>query len=61
MARRIEHLIDEQEDKSKLLRARHMAIERTQEGLKNPSMQESRAPTPEKEELLPSNPLKDPQ
>jgi hypothetical protein len=34
-----------------------------QEGLKNLSMQESREPTPEivREEVLPSNPVKDPQ
>jgi hypothetical protein len=49
MAKRIARLIEEQEDKSKQLRARDLAVEiqRTQEGLKNLSMQESRAPTPE--------------
>jgi hypothetical protein len=65
MARRIARLIEEQEDKSKQLRARDLAVEveRTQEGLKNLSMQERRAPTPEtvREEVLPSNPVKDPQ
>jgi hypothetical protein len=34
-------------------------VERTQEGLRNLSMQESRAPTPEKEEVLLSNPMKE--
>jgi hypothetical protein len=40
MARIIAHLIEEQEDKSKQLRARDLAveIERTQEGLKNLSI-----------------------
>jgi hypothetical protein len=65
MARRITLLIEEHEDKSKQLRARDLAVEdeRTQEGLKNLSMQKSRAPTLEtvKEEVLPSNPVKDPQ
>jgi hypothetical protein len=65
MARRIACLIEEQEDKSKQLRARDLAVEveRTQEDLKNLSMQESRAPTPEtvREEVLSSNLVKDPQ
>ena len=64
MARRIAHLIEEHEDKSKQLRARYLAIkvERTQEGLKNVSMQKRRAPTPEavRDELLPLSPVKDP-
>jgi hypothetical protein len=62
MARRIAHLLEEQEDKSKLLRTRDLAVEveRTQEDLKPLSIQESRAPTPEREEVLPSNPMKDP-
>jgi hypothetical protein len=40
MARRIVRLIEEQEDKSKQLRAREIVfeVERTQEGLKNLSM-----------------------
>jgi hypothetical protein len=61
MARRITRLVEEKEDKSKLLRARDLAVEveRMQEVLKNLSMQESRAPTLEKEEVLPSNPTKD--
>jgi hypothetical protein len=65
MARRITHLIEEQEDKSKQLRARDLAVEveKMQEGLKNLSMQERRAPTLEviREEVFHSNPLKDPQ
>jgi hypothetical protein len=65
MARRIARLLEEQEDKSKQLRARDLAVEveRTQEDLENLSIQESRASTPEtvREEVLPSNPMKDPQ
>jgi hypothetical protein len=65
MARRIARLIEEQEDKSTQLRARDLAVEveRTQEGLKNLSMQKRREPTPEsvKENVLPSNLVKDPQ
>jgi hypothetical protein len=65
MARKIARLIQEQEDKSKQLRARDLAVEveRTQEGLKNLSMQESREPTPEtvREEVLSSNLVKYPQ
>jgi hypothetical protein len=65
MARRIARLIEEREDKSKQLRARELAIEveRTQEGLKNLSMQERRDPTPEviRKEVFHLNPLKDPQ
>jgi hypothetical protein len=57
--------MQEQEDKSKKQRARELAveIERTQEGLKNLSMQERSAFTPEivREEVLPLNPLEDPQ
>jgi hypothetical protein len=62
MARRIAHLLEEQEDQSKLLRTRDLdvEVERTQEDLKHLSIQESRAPTPEREEVLPSNPMKDP-
>jgi hypothetical protein len=49
MSRRITCLIEEQEAKLKQPRARELAIEveRTQEGLKNLSMHERRAPTPE--------------
>jgi hypothetical protein len=48
MARKIERLIQEQEDKSKQQKARELAVkvERTQEGLKNLPMQKRRAPTP---------------
>jgi hypothetical protein len=62
MARRIMHLLKEQEDQSKLLRTRDLDIEveRTQEDLKHLSIQESRAPTPKREEVLPSNPMKEP-
>jgi hypothetical protein len=63
MAKRITHLIEEHEDKSKQLRAKDLVVEveRTQEDLKHLSIQESREPTPEREEVLPSNPMKDPQ
>jgi hypothetical protein len=65
MAGKITCLIEENEDKSKQLRTKNLVIEveRTQEGLKNLSMQKSRAPTPKtiREEVLPSNPMKDPQ
>jgi hypothetical protein len=65
MARRIVHLREEQENKSKQMRAKYLAIEveRTQEGLKNLSMQERRAPTPEivREGELPLNLVEDPQ
>jgi hypothetical protein len=62
MARRIVHLLEEQEEQSKLLRTRDLDIEveRTQENLKHLSVQESREPTLEREEVLPSNPMKDP-
>jgi hypothetical protein len=47
IARKIERLIQEQEDKSKQQRARELVVEveRTQEGLKNLSMQERSAST----------------
>ena len=65
MARRITHLIEEQVDKSNLLRARDLAVEvdRTEEGLKNLSMQKRRAYTPKtiREEILPLKLMKDPQ
>jgi hypothetical protein len=62
MARRIAHLLEEQEDQSKLLRTRDLdvEVERTQEDLKHLSVQESRTPTPEREEVLLSEPLNDP-
>jgi hypothetical protein len=61
MTRRIAHLIVEQENKLKLLRTRDLddEVKRTQTDLKNPSTQESRAPTPDKKEVLHSNPMKD--
>jgi hypothetical protein len=61
MTRRITHLIAEQENKSTLLRTRNLdvEVERTQTDLKHLSIQESRAPTPEKEEVSLSNPMKD--
>jgi hypothetical protein len=54
MAKRIGHLLEEQGDKSKLLRVVDLAIEaeRMQVDLKNLSMQESRAPTPVRKEVL---------
>jgi hypothetical protein len=62
MTRRITHLLVEQYDQSKLLRTRDLDIEvkRTQEDLKHMYVQEGRAPTPEREEVLPSNPMNDP-
>jgi hypothetical protein len=62
IARRITHLLEEHEDKSKLLRDKDLPVEveRTQEDLKLLSIQESRAPTLEREEVLPSNPMNDP-
>jgi hypothetical protein len=49
IARKIERLIEEQEDKSKQQRTRELVVEveRTQEGLKNLSMQERSIATPE--------------
>jgi hypothetical protein len=51
MARRITHLLEEQEDKSKILSTRDLVVEveRTHDNLKPLSIQESRAPTPERE------------
>jgi hypothetical protein len=51
MTRRITYLIAEKENKLKLLRTRDLddEAERTQTDLKNPSTQDSRAPTPERE------------
>jgi hypothetical protein len=59
MARRIAHLMEEQKDKSKQLRAKDLVVEVE----KNLSMQESREPTLEtiREDVLPSNPVKIPQ
>jgi hypothetical protein len=62
IARKIDRLMEEQEVNSKKHKARELVVEveRTQEGLKDISMQERRTPTPEliKEEVLTSNPLR---
>jgi hypothetical protein len=62
IARRITHLLEEQEDNSKLPMTRDLTIEneRTREDLKLLSIQESRSHAPEREEVLTSNPIKDP-
>jgi hypothetical protein len=59
MARRIVHILEEQEDKLKLLRTRDRVVEfeRTREYLKHLSIQENIAPTPKREEVLPLNNL----
>ena len=51
MTRRIKHLIEEQENRSKLLITRNLDIEveRTHEDLRHLSVQESREPTPDRE------------
>jgi hypothetical protein len=61
MDKRISHLLEEQENQSKLLRNRNLdvEVERTQEDLKHMYVQESRAPTPDREEVLALNPTKD--
>lgn len=61
MAKRIAHLLEEQENQSKLLRTRNMdvEVERTQADLKHMFVQESREPTPNREEVLALNPMKD--
>jgi hypothetical protein len=65
MARKIARLVEEQENNLKQLRTRDLAVEveKMQEGLKNLSMQEKKALTPEviREEAFHLNPLKDPQ
>ena len=60
MTRRIAHLIDEQENISKIFRTRNLDIkvERTPEDLRHLSIQESREPTPDREEVFPLNPSK---
>jgi hypothetical protein len=47
MDRRITHLLDEQEDQSKKLRTKYVAVkvEKMQEGLKHLSIQQKREPT----------------
>jgi hypothetical protein len=61
MTRRITHLIEEQENRSKLFRTRKLdvEVERIHEDLRHLSIQESRAPTPDIEEVFPLNPSKD--
>jgi hypothetical protein len=58
MTRRIAHLIEEQENRSKLFRTRNLdvEVERTQE-----DSQKSGAPTPDREEVFPLNPMKESQ
>jgi hypothetical protein len=58
MTRRITHLIEEQENRSKLFRTRNLDVEleRTQE-----DSQKTEAPTPDREEVLPLNPRKESQ
>jgi hypothetical protein len=58
MTRRIAHLIEEQENRLKLFRTRNLdvEVERTQE-----DSQKSGAPTPDREEVLLSNPMKESQ
>jgi hypothetical protein len=60
MARIITHLIKEHESKSKLPRTRDLEVEiaRTQIDVKNLSIQESRAPTLDREEVFPLNLMK---
>jgi hypothetical protein len=62
MARRIMHLLEEQENHSKLLKAKSMdvKVERTHEDWGHLYVQESRVPTPERKEVLPLNLMKDP-
>jgi len=52
-------LIEEQEGKSKKLRTRDRVVEaeKTQENLKNLSIQESRRPTLDRKEVLPLKPM----
>jgi hypothetical protein len=58
MTRRIAHLIEEQEKRSKLFKTRNLdvEVERTQEDSQN-----NEAPTPDIEELFPLNPMKESQ
>jgi hypothetical protein len=58
MTRRITHLIEEQENRSKLLRTRNLdvEVERTQA-----DSQTSRTPTPDREDVLLSDPMKESQ
>jgi hypothetical protein len=54
MAKRITRLLEEQENQSKLLRTRNLAVEveRTQEDHTYLPIQESRVSTPDREEVL---------
>jgi hypothetical protein len=63
MDRRITHLLKEQENQSKILRTRGLdvEVERTHKYLKHMSVQESRTPTPKREEILLLESLNDPQ
>jgi hypothetical protein len=58
MTRRITHLIEEQENRSKLFRTRNLDVKvgRTQE-----ESQETETPAPDREEVLPLNPRKESQ
>jgi hypothetical protein len=55
MTRRIAHLIEEQENRSKLFKTRNLdvEVERTQE-----DSQKTEAPTPDRKEVLTLNPMK---
>jgi hypothetical protein len=57
---RIAHLVEEQENGSKLFRTQNLdvKVERTHEDLRHLSVQESRALTLDREEVLPLNPSK---
>jgi len=54
-------LIEEQDKRSKLFRTRNLdvKVERTHEDLRHLYVQESRAPTPDREEVFPLKPSKD--
>jgi hypothetical protein len=58
MTRRITHLIEEQENRSKIFKTRNLDVEvgRTQE-----DSQKTEAPTPDREEVFPLNPRKESQ
>ena len=60
MAKRITYLLEKQENQLKLLRTRNLdvEVERAQVDLKRLSIQESRASTPDREEVLTLNPTK---
>jgi hypothetical protein len=56
MTRRIAHLIEEHENRSKLFRTMDVEVERTQE-----ESQETETPAPDREEVLPLKPRKESQ